>query len=243
MTTWEVSFKIKYNYPFIKMSELHPGSKISMWCVWDAEMIHVPPGHEDVISEVAQYVDKLGLSVDNYKQSSDGFVLTLKCSCDLLHNVWDAMDRRNCIPMHPAAFLDGWGYYRMVSLSEEDTRNFFNDLRELGPTELIQKRQVRSDGIPSMVRVESFFTGLTDKQIESIVKAYDYGYYASPRDVTTGSVASSLGITRSTYEEHLRKAENKIMEAIIPYLKLFRTVPRRREESVTPSARSPVVEA
>src|SRR5206468_9812537 len=59
------------------------------------------------------------------------------------------------------------------------------------------------------------------KQSDALLKAHRYGYYSSPRDVTTESIARSLGVSRSTYEEHLRKAENRIMGNLIPYLQLF----------------------
>src|SRR5204863_7260530 len=43
----------------------------------------------------------------------------------------------------------------------------------------------------------------------------------SPREVTTENIARSLGVSRSTYEEHLRKAENRIVGNPIPYLQLL----------------------
>ena len=57
------------------------------------------------------------------------------------------------------------------------------------------------------------FLILTGKQIEALSKEYDYGYYSTPRRITTESISATLGISRSTYEEHLRKAENKVIES------------------------------
>ena len=136
--------------------------------------------------------------------------------------------------LHPAVFLDGWGYFKFVSFSEEDTKKFFGELSQIGENQLLSKRIVHLDSIPSVIWVESFFSKLTERQMEALVKAYDHGYYTSPREVTTDSIATSLGIARSTYEEHLRKAENRLMEAMVPYLKLLKSGGKKQKEMVTP---------
>lgn len=235
MCAWEIAFRIKHDYPLIRMSQNHPGTKITMWCVWNQEMVHTPGDTEDVIREVDDYMKSIGRSIESYKPAKDGFLLTLNCSCDVNPNSWDITSRNNCVDIHPAVFLDGWGYYRVISFDEGNTKNMFRDLSALGTVELLSKKKLHTDALPSTVWTESFFSGMTEKQIESLVKAYDYGYYSSPREVTTSSIASSIGISRSTYEEHLRKAENRVMEAIIPYLKLFRAgVPKKeRIESIS----------
>lgn len=233
MEAWEISFKIKYDYPFIRMSGKYPGVRISMWCVWDREMLHVPMNHEDLMTELEGYAKDINRVIDDYKPSNDGIVLTMKCSCDLLDSIWNVTERNHCSLVHPAVYLDGWGYFKVISFSETDIKKLFADLSKMGPNELISKKIVHIDAVPSTIWVETFFEKLTEKQIDAIVKAFDYGYYTSPREVTTDSIATSLGITRSTYEEHLRKAENRLMEAMLPYLKLFRAGGRKKEDVVT----------
>ncbi|QRF75365.1 Bacterioopsin transcriptional activator [Thermoplasmatales archaeon] len=233
MEAWEISFRIKYDYPFIQMSNKYPGVRISMWCVWEREMLHVPLDHEDLMSELEGYADSINLVIENHKRSNDGTVLTMKCSCDVLNSVWNVVERNNCSIVHPAVYLDGWGYFRVISFSEDSTKKLFVDLSRMGQNELLGKKIVHIDSLPSTIWVESFFERLTDRQAEAVVKAFDYGYYASPREVTTDSIATSLGITRSTYEEHLRKAENRLMDALIPYLKLFNAGRRKKNKAIS----------
>lgn len=234
MEAWEISFKIRYNYPFIEMSGKYPGTKISMWCVWSKEMVHVPLKHEDLMEELQEYVESIGRKVEGYKNTNDGLVLTMTCTCGLLQSMWDVIGKHNGVELHPAVYLDGWGYFKFISFSENDTKSFFSELSKIGESELLSKRLIHIDSVPSIVWVESFFSGLTTKQMEALVKAFDYGYYTSPREVTTDSIATSLGISRSTYEEHLRKAENRLMEAMVPYLKLFKAGGKKRSEMITP---------
>lgn len=235
MGAWEISFKIKYDYPLMVMSGKYPGARISMWCVWDREMIHAPMDHEDAVEEINEYITQIGRTIEGYKPSSDGFVITMKCTCDLNTSVWRYTGENHLVDLYPAVFLDGWGYFRAISFNEDDTRNLFRDLSKMGNVELVSKKQLHLGALPSTVWTESIFTRMTDRQMESVLKAYDYGYYSSPREVTTDSIASSIGISRSTYEEHLRKAENRIMEAIMPYLKLFRAGLQQKGETISPA--------
>lgn len=89
--------------------------------------------------------------------------------------------------------------------------------------ELKSRRKVDIDTRAHGRRIGALLDQLTAKQMDAIIRAYDNGYYGFPRAVSTESVATSMGISRPTYEEHLRKAENKVMDMIVPYLKLFRT--------------------
>src|SRR2546428_12853278 len=71
---------------------------------------------------------------------------------------------------------------------------------------------------------------MTSKQMDALLKAHRYGYYTSPREVTTENIARSLGVGRSTYEEHLRKTENRIVGNLIPYLQLFAAGAKKPEK-------------
>jgi PAS domain S-box-containing protein len=53
--------------------------------------------------------------------------------------------------------------------------------------------------------------GLTDRQREALETAYHSGYYDWPREVDSETVAESMGITKPTFLEHLRRAEAEIV--------------------------------
>ncbi|GAB7013053.1 helix-turn-helix domain-containing protein [Halolamina salina] len=64
-------------------------------------------------------------------------------------------------------------------------------------------------------RRELFDSGLTDRQREAVAAAVDAGYYASPRRGSIEDVAAALGVAPSTAAEHLRKAESRVMAAVL----------------------------
>ncbi|MFC7115935.1 bacterio-opsin activator domain-containing protein [Natronoarchaeum sp. GCM10025703] len=56
---------------------------------------------------------------------------------------------------------------------------------------------------------------LTKRQRTSLKTAHMNGYFEWPREVDGEEVASTLGITRQTFHQHLRAAERKLVEAYI----------------------------
>jgi predicted DNA binding protein len=69
-----------------------------------------------------------------------------------------------------------------------------------------------------LVPVGVLFRGLTHRQRQAIVTGILRGYYRIPRAVTTGELARGFGISRPAFDALLRKAENKLVAALFPYL-------------------------
>jgi hypothetical protein len=59
---------------------------------------------------------------------------------------------------------------------------------------------------------------LTEKQEAALLAAWREGYYNQPRSTTTRQVAAKMGISRSAFEERLRKAENLLINGVSPSL-------------------------
>lgn len=53
-------------------------------------------------------------------------------------------------------------------------------------------------------------TGLTDRQQKVVQKAFEMGYFEYPKKSNATEVAAELGISRSTFSEHLSAAQMKI---------------------------------
>jgi predicted DNA binding protein len=234
MTLWEISLRSQFDYPFLELSRELPGTPISMWCVWNRELVQVPTREERTIRAVERGIRKLGTVVEEWVDAGQGRIFLLKCTCSRYKSIWNIADAHELLETPPSVFRDGWGYFRLLSLDDGRTRALFRDLRSRGPTELLQKRELPLNVLPTSVWVHALFGGLTPKQIDAILQAHRHGYYSSPRQVKTESVARGLGLSRSTYEEHLRKGENRIMGALVPYLELFQAADRPPEQNPLP---------
>ena len=166
---------------------------------------------------------KAGRCIDEWAEAGDTRIFMLKCTCGSHDSPWNVWEKFEFMDAPPAVYKDGWGYFRLVTFNEGGTKALFKDFGKRGPTELIRKRELSLQVLPTSIWVNSLFAEMTQKQVDALLKAHRYGYYTSPRQITTENVANSLGVARSTYEEHLRKAENRIMEALVPYLQLYVT--------------------
>ena len=111
----------------------------------------------------------------------------------------------------------------MIGFRESDYKKMFQDLNRLGPVEIVQKRLIPGKSMRDtfVVSLSSVFADLTEKQVNSITAAQEYGYYQIPKKVTAEDIAGKLRVPRTTYEEHLRKAESKILLAVAPYVRMY----------------------
>ena len=234
MGLWEVAFRSQFAYPFLELSRELPGTPISMWCVWNRELLQVPTRDPAAIRLVERGIRRLGTVVDEYVDAGEGRIFLLKCTCPRYTSIYNIADAHELFEAPPSVFRDGWGYFRLLSLDERRTRELFRDLRSRGPVELLHKRELPLSALPTSVWVHGLFNGLTAKQMDAVLQAHRGGHYSVPRQVKTETIARGLGLSRSTYEEHLRKAENRIMSALVPYLQLFATADRPTSASPLP---------
>jgi predicted DNA binding protein len=138
--------------------------------------------------------------------------------------VLSAIDRAQCLALPPTRFEQGWEVYHVVSFSEQRSRTLLKAVRDGGrEVELLSKKRltVRPMLNTRGAGVNALFDGLTEKQLDALVQAHRHGLYASPRRTTAANIADGLGVSRSTYEEHLRKAESRLVGNLVPYLELY----------------------
>ncbi|WP_178917439.1 helix-turn-helix domain-containing protein [Natronomonas gomsonensis] len=62
---------------------------------------------------------------------------------------------------------------------------------------------------------EDLLSPLTDRQLEVFETAIEEGYYDVPRKATHKDIADNLGCAPSTVDEHLRKAESRVVAGLV----------------------------
>lgn len=81
---------------------------------------------------------------------------------------------------------------------------------------LVARRETDRDS-PTMTENrfrERLLADLTDRQLQALRTAYEDGYFDWPRESTTGDVAGELEIATSTFSQHLRVAEGKLLDEL-----------------------------
>lgn len=222
MTLYETAFRLQHDCPLNDLSRKHPDLVMSSWCNSDMDVI-----------EISQDGDLAGLEKDLEimwramktkplrKTSSPLQVVIKNCACHHIPApVTPIFEKNHCLELQPCTYKGGWEYYRLISFTEKDARNVFADLSKFAKVEVISRREMKSGAVREamLVSTSALFGGLTRKQVQALVFALENGYYQVPKKVTTEEMASKLRLPRTTYEEHLRKAEGKVLRSMAPYI-------------------------
>ena len=88
-------------------------------------------------------------------------------------------------------------------------------LDRYGGLSLISQQRRERDQNSRKELTETLRGELTDRQLETIQKAYLSEYFEWPRPVSGEEIADSMGITRSTFHQHLRAAQSKVIGELL----------------------------
>ncbi len=128
------------------------------------------------------------------------------------------------------AYTDGCEWYRLIAFNERDIKNLFKDLEKFSERiEIISRRAIFEESLRDtfLISTATLFGNLTNKQVRALIIALDNGYYKKPRSATAKEIAERMGVSRTSFVDHLRKAENKVLQSVAPYLRMKPPVTRR----------------
>jgi len=228
MTMNEIVFKIDRidrDQPLGRILKEFPEAVVSQWCNnSERDIFEIRVDQETSLrkfeEELMSSANVLAYHMDLNEKV---IILVKRCDCYKPGSIAKHITESNCLLMPPVVYNKGWEHYKIVSFRPEDERKFFDGLKKFDDVEILSKTRIFNAGTGGGIRVSilSLFSRMTDKQLNALLAAYEHGYYKSPRRITTEKLAKRMILTRPTYEEHLRKAENKIISAIAPYLRLL----------------------
>jgi predicted DNA binding protein len=149
-------------------------------------------------------------------------VVTQSCLCSLDQSIVERFEEHSCLYQSPTIYRQGWEHYTVVAFDSEDIRALLGDLRSDREIELLSKTSISESQIPHsmLAPANQLFENITDRQLAALQLALERGYYEQPRDTSLRDLADQTAVARSTYEEHLRKAENKLLTNAGQFLRL-----------------------
>jgi len=96
-----------------------------------------------------------------------------------------------------------------------DAREVIEQLSAVYPsTQLVARRERERPGQTKQELVADIESKLTGRQRLALQKAFLGGFFNWPRGVSGEELAASMDISPSTYHQHLRSAEKKVIEAL-----------------------------
>lgn len=232
MSLYEVVLKITHDCPFGNVSRKFPSLKMFLWCNREHEVIEIVMEKEEEYETVKAELSKIGCMLGESSDHLKSHFITKTCSCTMDNSVGKNIDAFNILQVSPVVYRQGWEYYRLIVFRHEDLKRLMKRLEQRGFVFDIV-RKVPFDGFIASslsLTADALFSDLTDKQMDALLTAYSHGYYRLPRKSDIQTIASRRRVPRTTFQEHLKKAENKLVVSLVPYIQLYKKAsPERRE--------------
>ncbi len=118
----------------------------------------------------------------------------------------------------PVIIKDGFEYLTVASWDKERIKSFFKRINALRPNakaDILTMKERRLD-----LFLPGALSELTDLQRNALESAVERGYYSFPRKNSLEEISKAVKMPRTTFQNHLRKAEEKIMPAVIDQSKI-----------------------
>jgi hypothetical protein len=193
-------------------------ASVELWCNDHCDLLHVRgPDAESVVERV----DRLVGVRERLDRSAEVLLITDDC---LRRRETDAIEtylaRNDCLLLPPLRYEGGAKVCRVLALDSASLTDLYRELVDDGTTvDVLSKRHVNvvSEGAPLSPAMA--LPDLSPRQYDALRLAVEDGYYEIPRRTTTAELADRLGVSRRTAEEHLRRAENKLVAAVFAHLR------------------------
>jgi predicted DNA binding protein len=125
-----------------------------------------------------------------------------------------AADEADCSFLLPLVNRDGREVLPVMARQRSDVQRFVAALERSGTVVAVDVVPAELASLALPVPLGQLFAGLTPRQMQALVDAIAGGYYASPRRASAHDLAAREGVEASTFSEHLRKAEGRVLGAL-----------------------------
>ncbi len=221
MGLYEASIRVKHECPYRKISERYPDLTIREWPLSDFQVLEITT-ETTPTDELLDEINEIGTVLYESADDSGYHVVTQSCLCSFEDSVIDRFEDHNCLYQSPTIYRQGWEHYTVIAFDGEDVRELLKSLRSDREIELLSKTSISETQIPHsmLAPANQLFEDITDRQLAALQLALESGYYEQPRKTSLRDLAEQTAVARSTYEEHLRKAENKLLTNAGQFLRL-----------------------
>lgn len=229
MPATEIQIKARTDNPIHRLTEEYPSLRIWMWCNFVQDVYEIVSDSPEEFHGAVEEFRRLYHVLDETEISTNIRLITQNCVCSKETTVHDNIQELEILNLMPVFYTRGYEYYRLIAFRHEALAELFDRLTDQGfQVDVLEKAPFNGMVSDSLITLSSLVGGLTDKQVDAIVAAYNNGYYQTPRRVNVQTIADRVRVPRTTLQEHLNKAENKLISSIIPQIQLYTRKTRAR---------------
>jgi predicted DNA binding protein len=221
---------------FIDLTRKFPSTSVFIWCNRENDVLEIvvrnPEVYHFVMEEIREYP-----IMDVIEEISDDRRLYLsvhECHCMNQDTIVRHIGKLNILNIFPNMIENGWAYYRLIVFRHKDLEELLTRFEKWGWLYKILRKTPFDGFVASSLTMsaDALFSGLTEKQMEAVLAAHRHGYYNLPRAADVKEIAAKEKVPRTTFQEHLTKAENKLVAALIPNIKLYHHASPERKKNL-----------
>ena len=218
----ETRVRVQHPCPYGDLSAAFPDVEMSLWPSARNDVFHVSAANPARLEEVVRTMRETIRARKLTQAESAALVVAPAAGWHRPPSIASLADRRRLWLVPPTIYFAGRETYRVISPTNEALRRFVSDAKKLGAVEVLSHRsRDQLEGLRSLGTVPvHLFEGLTDRQVHVLVSAVEGGLFELPAKVKMDRIAAREGLSRSTFGEHLRKAEMQILRNSYSFLKL-----------------------
>jgi predicted DNA binding protein len=212
---------------FMDLTRKFPSASVFIWCNRENDVIEIvvrnPEEYPLVMEEIRTLRDSVKDVIEEIVDERRLYLNVHKCHCMKEDTIVRHIGKLNILNIFPNMIENGWAYHRLIVFRHKDLEELLTRFEKWGWFYKIL-RKVPFDGFVASsltMSADALFSGLTEKQMEAVLAAHRHGYYNMPRAADVKAIAAKEKAPRTTFQEHLTKAENKLMAALVPNIKLF----------------------
>jgi predicted DNA binding protein len=217
----QVTLKVKTEGSFTEITRRFQSSSIYLWCNRENDVSELRIADP---TEVAGVMEALRAAGEKVSESGEGRLIipSTRCTCTNLNSVHTQMDELNILSLLPIVYHSGEETHQIVAFRREDLEALFQRIETAGWSHRVTHMAELRGGLGGFLTlpVDAVAGSLTEKQADALLTAYRSGYYEFPRRRDVQEIAEQIGAPRTTYREHLAKAENKLIRSLAPYLEM-----------------------
>lgn len=222
----EINLEMSHDLPMNNVSKEFPNIKIFRWCNSFVDYLEF---HGDRIGGLALinfmkvFTEKIHSEIVYSSVRTNTVTVMIACRCSVINSTARMVESENCLWRAPVTYENGKELLTVYSPDSNMFQHLYNKLEQVASVKIVGKKIVKSEDLREtwMLSLSDLFSGMTDRQERYLAEAISSGYFDIPKKVSIEKLASNNGVSKSTMQEHLSKAETRIFKALEPYLRLY----------------------
>ena len=223
----EIRLRMEHDLPFNNVAKVFLDVRIFRWCnsvVDYLEFLSEDSAALDHLEKaLPRFVAGLHSSVVYRSRSDSRLDVMVRCRCSPQNSTVRMTEGRNCLWKPPVVYAEGREELTVLAPEPDRFRSLYRDLRGVARVEILKKVAVSADVLRDSytLSLSELFHDLTAKQLEILLRAVERGYFDLPKAVSLERLAQDASLSESPLQEHLSKAESRLVRALAPYLRLY----------------------